>query len=66
MNYSDYFENKVAAELSAKLAITICDSKNVILKSYLSDSSDLDTLLDNYNYYKVEMKGNSVTVYVHA
>lgn len=65
MNYSDYFETAVAAELDNSIFVTTCNSKNQIIDARSMASWELDRVLDTTDYYKVELASNKATIYVH-
>ena len=65
MNYSDYFETAVAAELNNEIFVTTCNSKNEIIDARSMASWELDKVLDIADYYKVELAGDKATIYVH-
>lgn len=65
MNYSDYFETAVAAQLDESIAVTVCDSKNQILRTCAMPALELAETLATIDYYKVELAGNKATIYVH-
>lgn len=66
MNYSDYFETAVAAELNNKIFVTTCNSKNEIIDARSMASWELDKVLDTVDYYKVELAGDKATIYIHT
>lgn len=65
MNYTNYFETAVAAQLDESIAVTVCDSKKQIIRTCAMSALELDEALATIDYYKVEMAGSQATIYVY-
>lgn len=70
MNYSDYFENKVAAALSNKINLVILKTKAVNQLDFISETRLLDSmeqvwsLVEQLDPYNVLLEDNTVTLKV--
>jgi hypothetical protein len=70
MNYSDYFENKVAAALSNKLNLIIVKTKAATQLDFISETMLLDSMkevwsvIDSLDPYSVTLTDKIVTVKV--
>jgi hypothetical protein len=70
MNYSDYFENKVAAALSNKLNLIIVKTKAATQFDFISETRMLDSMeqvwkvVDQLNPYNILMADNTITIKV--
>jgi hypothetical protein len=70
MNYSEYFENKVAAALSNKINLVILKTKAVNQLDFISETRLLDSmeqvwsLVEQLDPYNVLLEDNTVTLKV--
>jgi hypothetical protein len=70
MNYSDYFENKVAAALSNKFNLVVVKTKATTQLEYISDTLVLDSMkevwsvIDTLDPYLVSLENNNITAKV--
>jgi hypothetical protein len=69
MNYSDYFENKVAALVNDSISIVVCVTNkqgiDTIQENFTVPKYKVEAILLEYDYYKAELGGNTVTIYVY-
>ncbi len=69
MNYSDYFENKVAADFDSVISVVVTSFENgaeVIKEMFTTAKDSVLELLSKYDYYKAEMNSNSITIYTYG
>lgn len=65
MNYSTYFENKIAEQLFKDYNVFVLSEKNLILQNFSTPSiKAVDKLIDKLDPYNVLYEGNTITLEV--
>ncbi len=70
MNYSEYFENKVATILSNSFNLTILKTKAVNQLDFISETLSLETMdevwsiINKLDPYNIHMSNNTITIKV--